>query len=136
MMICKILKEGMIVTTAIFFVFGCASSAQQTGTSTLSVAEFEQKLKSTDSAQLVDVRTADEYASGHLTGSQNIDWNGEGFEKQIQQLDKTKPVFVYCRSGRRSAEAMNKMNELGFTQVYNLAGGILQWTEEGKPVEE
>ena len=83
--------------------------------------------------QLLDVRTPEEFAENHLPGAINIDWRGEGFSEKAQKLDKARPVMVYCRSGRRSAEAAKTMDGIGF-KTYNMKGGILAWTEAGKRV--
>ncbi|AQG78196.1 thioredoxin domain-containing protein [Spirosoma montaniterrae] len=96
---------------------------------------FEQQLKQSPTAQLIDVRTPGEFGGGHLRGAQNIDFRQAAFAQTISGLDKTKPVFVYCLSGGRSAEAAKLMREQGFAAVYELAGGYLKWTTKLKPVE-
>lgn len=101
----------------------------------LSPQEFETKLNSTPSSQLVDVRTPKEYKEKHLKNSLNIDFKGKEFNKLLTHLDKTQPVFVYCLSGGRSASAAKIMREKGFTQVYEMEGGISKWLNENKPVE-
>lgn len=98
----------------------------------MTVDEFEQKLKATENPQLVDVRTPGEYAEGRLQGAKNIDWNSDGFESEIQELDKTKPAFVYCLSGGRSSSAASKMRDLGFKEVYEMKGGIRAWRNANK----
>jgi rhodanese-related sulfurtransferase len=113
--------------------FSCQGVAQNEGTinKTISPSEFEQKL-SIPEVQLIDVRSAEEYADGGIKGSVNINFNSADFEDQIQKLNKEKPVLVYCLSGGRSGSAANKMNSLGFKEVYNLQGGLVQWRSEGK----
>ena len=76
---------------------------------------------------MLDVRTPAEYTQGHLSNARNIDWNGGEFEKSIAKLDKSKPVFVYCLSGGRSAAAASKMRSIGFREVYELSGGFAKW---------
>ena len=85
---------------------------------------------------LLDVRTDGEFAAGHLKGATQIDYNGADFEGKIAELDKTTPVYVYCRSGARSGQAAKIMKEMGFSEVYNLEGGIMAWERAGKPVEK
>jgi len=120
------------VCMALFFA-SCQGIAQKEGTvnKTISPAEFEQKLKLPD-AQLVDVRSPEEYADGGIAGSMNINYNSADFESSIAKLDKNKPVLVYCLSGGRSGSAANKMNGMGFKEVYNMQGGLVQWRSEGK----
>lgn len=107
-----------------------ASNAQ-----TLATDAFEQKLKQTSNGQLVDVRTPGEFGGGHLVGAKNIDFRNAAFAENLAQLDKSKPVFVYCLSGGRSAEAAKLMRAQGFQNVYELEGGYLKWTTKLKPVE-
>lgn len=93
---------------------------------------WEGFLKNQD-AVILDVRTDEEVASGKIPNSINIDiYKGQGFVYQVEELDKNKTYFVYCRSGARSAQACSIMNQLGFEKTYNLLGGIMQW--EG-PIE-
>jgi thioredoxin 1 len=69
------------------------------------------------------VRTSDEFLGRHLQNAKNIDVGGGSFEQQIETLDKSKPVLVYCLSGGRSSSAASKMREAGFKEVYELDGG-------------
>ena len=85
-------------------------------------------------ARIVDVRTPEDYAEGHLPRAVNCDWEGGDFLPKMEAaFDKSAPLYVYCRSGRRSAEAAEVLAKAGY-EVYNLAGGIIGWKEEGKPV--
>lgn len=102
---------------------------------TLSPDEFDTKLKATSSFQLVDVRTPEEFKEKHLKYALNIDYKGTEFNELITHLDKSKPVFVYCLSGARSAAAANIMREKGFKEVYEMDGGITKWLNRDKPVE-
>jgi len=83
---------------------------------------------------IIDVRTPEEYLSGHIKNAINIDYNSEEFFERIEGLNKSKTYFVYCRSGHRSAEAVKVMKELGFIEVYNLKTGINGWKAIGLPV--
>jgi thioredoxin 1 len=116
-------------------VWSCNSSNGQKDGNLLDAPRFQIKLNKTPNAQLIDVRTPDEYAGGHLKKSKNIDYNGNDFEGQLNTLSKTKPVFVYCLSGGRSAAAANLMRKKGFKQVYELDGGFLKWKNENMPME-
>lgn len=103
------------------------------GYRTVSVDEFSEVIGNRE-VQLVDVRTAPEYAEGHLPGALNLDMGQPGFmEDASAVLDKNRPVAVYCRSGRRSAEAAASLAGSGF-KVIDMKGGILDWTAEGKDV--
>jgi rhodanese-related sulfurtransferase len=97
---------------------------------------FADKLKSTENPQLLDVRTPEEFAVDHLENASNVNWNGSEFAAKAEKLDKSKPVFVYCKVGGRSHQAAEKLSELGFTQVYDLQGGIMKWNANGMAVEK
>jgi thioredoxin 1 len=100
----------------------------------VAVDEFEKKLSGRD-VQLIDVRTPEEFSGEHLKGALNYNINSGEFEKELSKLDKTKPVMVYCLSGGRSASAAKLMAEKGFTEVYNMEGGIMKWNAAGKPMD-
>jgi thioredoxin len=101
----------------------------------LSVDEFEKKLGETKTAQLLDVRTPEEYAERHLKEAVNINFNADDFIDKVDHLDKSKPVFVYCLSGGRSAKAAALISKKGFKEVYEMKGGVLAWSEAKKPME-
>jgi rhodanese-related sulfurtransferase len=101
----------------------------------LPVDQFQKKLAETPDVQLLDVRTPAEFAEGHIPGAINIDWRDEDFLQQAEaQLDKSRPLMVYCRSGRRSESATIALEEAGF-DTYDLKNGFLAWTNAGKPVD-
>ncbi len=99
----------------------------------VSAPEFEKEIRS-DSVQLVDVRTPQEYAEGHIDGALNINVQSDDFKELAQiELSKDSTVLVYCRSGRRSLDAAEILTSLGYN-VVNLKGGIIEWKEDGLPV--
>lgn len=101
----------------------------------VSVANFAQKVQTLgDKATVLDVRTPGEYSEGHLANATLIDWNGSSFEADAAKLDKTKAVCVYCAKGGRSANACAKLAAMGFTEIYDMKGGITAWKAEGKDV--
>ena len=120
-----------------FAIIICLTTACRSSvTTSLEPDLFEKTLEQTPNPQLVDVRTIKEYAEGHLSGAMLIDVRETTFDTIIQKLDKTRPVFVYCRSGKRSMDAAKILEKNKFTLVYNLEGGILSWKEKGKTVEQ
>ncbi|MCI1188758.1 rhodanese-like domain-containing protein [Hymenobacter sp. DH14] len=78
-------------------------------------------------AVLLDVRRPTEFAQGHLPGARNIDVQAPDFARRVINLDSTRPTYVYCRSGARSAVAATQLKAAGFGHVFNLGGGILDW---------
>lgn len=110
----------------------CNSNAQ---INNISIDDFEKEI-SKNTVQLLDVRTAEEYQSGHLANALQADWNNEAeFKHRVKSIDKNKAVYVYCLSGGRSNQAMKWLNENGYTTVYNLKGGISAWKQGNKAVE-
>ncbi|WP_432410025.1 rhodanese-like domain-containing protein [Rasiella sp. SM2506] len=87
--------------------------------------------KSNSSLQVVDVRTAEEYGVSHLKDAQNICVTEDDFQEKVKNLHKDEPVYVYCKSGGRSARAAKILAEMGFTKIYDLEGGITAWEEDG-----
>ncbi|MBT8320843.1 MAG: rhodanese-like domain-containing protein [Eudoraea sp.] len=82
-----------------------------------------------ENAVLLDVRTPEEFAEGHLEGAVNMDWYQANFAKQLEAIGKGDKVYVYCKKGGRSAEAANLMDSLGYKKVVDLAGGYDAWLE-------
>ena len=84
---------------------------------------------------VLDVRTPKEYNESHISGAINIDYKNDNFRSEIGKLDKGKKYYIYCRSGKRSANSRKIMNELGIKKVYDLDGGILAWKKKEYPIE-
>jgi rhodanese-related sulfurtransferase len=127
MKINKSLKSLLLIAGLVIFQSCSMTSAGQVK---LSPKEFQEKLSKFSNPQLIDVRAPEEFMESHLQGSRNIDYYQTNFASVIQSLDKTQPVFIYCRSGNRSSKAADVFFKAGFTQVYDLSGGIIQWIEE------
>jgi len=85
---------------------------------------------------IMDVRTPEEYREGYIENSVNINYLGKTFRNEVLKLDRTKIYLLYCRSGRRSKEVQDIMKGLGFKEVYNMPGGILQWQAEGLKIKK
>ncbi|MCU0266377.1 MAG: rhodanese-like domain-containing protein [Actinomycetia bacterium] len=88
----------------------------------------------TKGVPVLDVRRPDEFGAGHLEGAVNINLEDPAFAAQVSALDRTGPWVVYCRTGNRSATASAQMEALGFTQLYDMGGGITAWQDAGLPV--
>lgn len=110
------------------------SCGQETRQTTLSPKEFASLAQQENDAVILDVRTEEEFREGHIAKSVNIDWNGIDFEKKVAAIDRSKPVLVYCLRGGRSESAAQKMRSMGFTEVYELKGGLAEWQSSDLPV--
>ncbi len=98
----------------------------------LVTAEEMQSILELEDVQLVDVRTPFEHDEIRIANSQNIDFMSPTFDEDITKLDKSKPVILYCKSGRRSAKCAKKLKEAGFNKIYDLEGGISKWKHSDK----
>ncbi|RYZ21823.1 MAG: thioredoxin [Chitinophagaceae bacterium] len=108
-----------------------AASAQTENVKLLAANDFARKIFETPQKVVLDVRTPDEFSKGHLEHARNINLNAADFEKQVATLDKNTPLFVYCLGGGRSATATAKLKTMGFTDLYELEGGIMKWRQAG-----
>ena len=93
----------------------------------VSKEEFRKMTESKIIVQLVDVRTKEEFDSGHIGGAYNIDFYESNFKANIDKLDKTQTLFIYCRSGGRSAQASELIKTMGFKEIIDLDGGYMNW---------
>jgi len=100
---------------------------------TLSTERFKNLIDSGDGL-LLDVRTPEEFADGHIANALFINVNDSSFTEKINQLPKDKAVYVYCRSGKRSLKAADTLQRNKFKRIYNLENGITEWIEKGFPI--
>ena len=121
------MKKVIAVITSLLLA-GCSTTT--TGATNMNVSEFSKKI-SESGVVILDVRTPGEFAEGYIEGAQNIDFQSGNFENEIAVLDKNVTYAVYCRSGNRSGQAAKIMHDAGFHDVYNLDGGVIDWTSEG-----
>jgi len=136
----KKLCLGLLLIILSGSLVACNNNATESSNETIndttnkSVADFEKAI-SNGGSQLLDVRSMQEYQSGHIKNALLADWTDRNeFIYRIQSLDKSKPVYTYCFSGARSSSAAAWLKERGFI-AYNLEGGIAAWKRENKPVE-
>jgi rhodanese-related sulfurtransferase len=91
--------------------------------------DFAKKINTIQNPQILDVRTPEEFTEGHIKDAANVNWLGERFVSDAEKFDKTKPIFVYCKSGNRSMKATEKLQQLGFKNIYELEGGFMKWRD-------
>lgn len=127
----------LYLTILSFVILSCTGQTTK-GVKTIDAVTFSKKIQETQNPQILDVRTPEEYASEHIDKAENVNWLGDSFAVTAEKYNKSKPVFVYCKSGGRSQKAATKLAELGFTNIYELEGGILKWNAAGfaKPINK
>ena len=121
------------------FAFALAAMAAVTAyadSTNVTPDEAEKLLKQNKQIVVLDVRTPEEFAQGHLAGAKNLDFHSDDFAKQLDALDKSKPYLVHCAAGGRSAKSMATFKKLNFQVIYHMDAGFNGWKEAGKPVEK
>ena len=124
------MKRVIALIAAAFLLAGCSSTSTAID---LSVTEFSAKAAEPGVVTL-DVRTPAEFAEGYIEGARLIDFQSGNFEKEIATLDENATYAVYCRSGNRSGQAVRIMQDAGFTNVFNMNGGVIDWANAGLPL--
>jgi rhodanese-related sulfurtransferase len=125
--LCKRFGFGLAVAV-VFLTLGSSAAA----TDAVTPAEAAAMIKQKKDLQLIDVRTEAEYADGHLAGAKLIPV--QELEQRVAEIDKKKPVLLYCRSGHRSGNALKILQDHGYAQAKHLEGGIKAWQAAGMPV--
>lgn len=123
--------KKLIMAVMLFFGVSAAYAQSTAEISVIEVKAYNKEIKKKD-VQLIDVRTPEEYKEGHIKGAKNIDFFSEDFVEQFEEMDKNEPVYIYCRSGNRSAKASKKLSDAGFKNIIDLEGGYKAWTGKKK----
>lgn len=132
----KIISSNIILISLLWIgLVSCGKNANdksvdQDTVSVITLISPEDLNSANDNILLIDVRTPNEYASGHIQNSVNIDYRAGNFKELIQELDKNQDVYVYCKVGGRSGSAAKMMEKMGFKKVYDLDGGISNWEKK------
>ncbi len=131
----RLLVLAVLALVAVFAIAACDSdtSSDAPGAYTVSADKAVEMINAGDRT-IIDVRTPEEFAAGHVAGALNYDVNGAAFSDQIAELDPEEPVLVYCRSGNRSAQAASQMEDIGIGDIAD-AGGLADLAAAGAPVE-
>jgi len=129
----------LLITIFIFTLTSCAQSKTK-NTETVQIKPIVELISPTalnsklGDIQLIDVRTPKEYTDGHIKDAVNINFYDDNFIDQMSKLDKGKEIYIYCRSGGRSGKAAKKLKAAGFTKVYDLQGGFINWNKNNLEV--
>jgi len=117
--------------TVVLFFTACKDKSVAQEIQVFTPQEFHDVMADKKKVQLVDVRTPEEFAEGHLENAQNINVLETDFITEVEKLNLDEPIYLYCRSGKRSAKAALILKDVGFKEIYDMQGGYLQWEEEG-----
>jgi rhodanese-related sulfurtransferase len=132
----RVIMKKLVLICSLFltisFTTSCIDTKADGADIKLVTAEEMQSILELEDVQLVDVRTPSEHNEIRIANSQNIDFQSPTFDEDIDKLDKSKPVILYCKSGRRSAKCSKKLKEAGFKKIYDLEGGISKWKHSDK----
>ena len=123
------------ICTTSFSLISC-SQASKTNVQLLGPIEYKMAIDKSNEPIILDVRTPEEYAAGHLTNAININVLDKSFKKEIQNLDKAKTIFVYCKVGGRSADAAIQLTKNKFNNVVDLKGGIMAWQAQQYEIDD
>ncbi len=123
------MKKSFIILLTLISFLSCNTSQETSNVTQLNVVDYKEAI-SKENIQLIDVRTLKEFDQGHIPKAKSIDYFSSTFKADLNALDKTKPIYLYCKSGKRSTKASKICNELGFKKIYNLTGGYLAWSRE------
>lgn len=127
------LLANLLTLIIVLTMTACASKASD-AVDVVSAPQFRQILDSDPDVYLLDVRTPEEYAEGHIQGAHLLNWlDPEEFKADATHLDKSKTIMTYCRSGRRSLEAATYLTSQGY-KVIDLEGGIQAWEKDDFPI--
>ena len=117
-----------LVILPLLIVMSLSKPLQDQVITVLPLNKFIALTKNKD-VQLIDVRTPEEFKQGHIINAKNIDFFSQNFDVQFENLDKSKPVYIYCRSGNRSGKDAIKLAKKGFVKILDLEGGYLNYSK-------
>ena len=120
-----------LLSISLVLIFGavqsCAQSQKENKVETIAKISPTEFKEQSEEQLILDVRSTEEFMEGHIAGAINNNVYDENFTEIMNNFPKNKPIFVYCKSGKRSSMAAVKLSKLGFKQIYDLEGGILNW---------
>ncbi|GGD07306.1 rhodanese-like domain-containing protein [Aquisalinus flavus] len=128
------LRYFLISLCAVLALASCGAGAEPRYIELMPTQAVEMIGKDTG-LTVLDVRTAEEFAAGHLPGAINIDYHADDFARQLATLPENRPVLVYCRSGNRSGKTVPLLRDLGFADIRHMNGGWLAWQDAGLAAE-
>lgn len=128
-------KAAYLLTLLLVVLAGCSSATDTAALDTVSPEAAQTVIdEAPEGLVVLDVRTPEEFAAGHVENAVNIDFYAADFRDQLAGLDKDVPYVLYCNSGNRSGQALDMMADLGFVEVTEVDGGIQAWAADGLPL--
>lgn len=128
------MKTLLLTLLALLILAGCQEPASEVEFRDVSAQEAADLIASQSDLVILDIRTPEEFAAGHIKDAMLINFHGESFTAEIAKLDRTKPYLMHCASGGRSGQAMKTFKELDFTNIYHLNVGFRGWKSSGQSV--
>ncbi len=125
------LRRLFTLLTPLFLTLGCSQAEDAAKNVDPKAA---QALIADQKATVLDIRTPEEFAEGHIPNAKNVDFFSKSFRETLEKLDKDAPIVMHCQSGGRSGQALPIFKELGFTKVFHMNGGFSAWSKAGLPV--
>ena len=126
----------ILITVISFCLLSCASTERKKMIAENISAQAAQEMITNGDVLILDVRTKQEFEDGHIKGALNIDIRESDFMTQIEKLDRSKNYIIHCKSGGRSAVALEKIKDMGFSTMYHMNGGIIEWAQHNLPIEQ
>lgn len=124
----------LVILLSAILIHSCKEKEGQANTHALSALSFEEGVNESSNKIILDVRTPEEFAEGHIKNAMLINFHDDDFRTQVSGLDKQLPVYVYCASGVRSDKAATILKEEGFKEVYVLEKGLNDWRASNKEI--
>ena len=127
---------SVLLVSGVILAAGCASPPEPITANITAQEAFTliQDYQGDPDFMILDVRTPEEYAEGHIENAVNIDFKSATFSEELDKLDRWDTYLIHCRSGKRSEGAFGVMQAMEFIRIYHMNGGILEWIEEGLPL--
>jgi thioredoxin 1 len=126
-------KINLFIVLTILLLQSCQNSEAQSSKTDLNPNEFNAKMKASTNPIILDVRTPEEFAGGYIENAKNINYNSPNFINEVKKFPKDQPIFVYCLSGGRSGLAADQLRSMGYKDVFELEGGMMQWRNANLP---
>lgn len=126
----------LVKSFLIWALWSCQPTTDTANVQAMDALEFKEELGKHAEVLLLDIRTPQEIAQGKIAGAIELDYYQPDFEEKVNQLDRSRPVFVYCAVGGRSQSALPMLQKAGFKEIYHLSSGIQGWVLGGYPLQK